>query len=169
MKNKMTLNKFFKKFNQLQRAGILFLIFLSLATVKPANVFAQTGLPAGSCGIEYIYDAAGNMVERQYICNNSSSSSMASIQTLKSQNKTSSVQAVTTLYPNPTTGKFSIKMVKPLQNTQVEIVNVQGSVIFKTMMNGTLLQFDLSGKPSGTYFIKIFDAERIISAQVIKQ
>lgn len=167
MKNKITLMKFFKNLTQTKRAGILFLILSALAIIKPANIFAQTGLPAGSCGIEYIYDAAGNMVERHYICNNSSG--IVSIQTLKSQNKTSSVKAVTSLYPNPTTGKFSIKMVKPLQNAQVEIVNVQGSVIFKSMMNGTLLQFDLSGKASGTYFIKIFDAERIISAQVIKQ
>jgi len=53
------------------------------------------------------------------------------------------------IFPNPSTGKFSIK--HSLQNyLGVEIYSLQGQLLLETESD----QFDLSDKPSGLYFVK---------------
>lgn len=168
MRTKLRFINFFLQTIGKKRYSVFLLILLAIIMIKPANGFSQSGIPPGSCGIEYIYDAAGNMIERHYICNNSGSG-IASLQMMKAANQTSTFQAVSALYPNPTTGKFTVQMVKSLQSARVEITNAQGSVISTVIMSGDLLSFDLSGKASGIYFIRIYDKETVLSAQVIKQ
>ncbi len=158
---------------KIRALGVVMLFFLLGLSVQG---FGQAGIPSGGCGIEYTYDAAGNMVLRQYICNNSARavSPATSVSEAGKDNKNpetaekmTSFQKVDILYPNPTTGKFSIKMVIPLQNTRVEIVNAQGAAILRRNMSGSILEFNLAGNPAGVYFIKIYDKSETFSAQVI--
>lgn len=176
MKNIMILGKFFKKFTQLKRAGILFLILLALTTVKPASVFAQTGLPGGSCGIEYIYDAAGNMVERHYICNNviprkaSPTTVEINQEALNLEKKSNiNIEMVDVLYPNPTTGQFRIKMTKELKNSQVYVLDVNNKVVLHKSFNGFQVELNLSGKPSGVYIVNIIDEGETLTFKLVKK
>lgn len=158
----------------------IFLLKIALLTfllVVAGEIFGQSGIPNGSCGIAYTYDAAGNMVKREYLCNNSgrimssmaTNMDMATQKVPKGAGDAQTFHVVTTLYPNPTTGRFVVHMAKSLDKASVELVNVQGSVVSKFIMSGTLLHFDLSEKPSGLYFIKIYDKGMVLTAKVSKQ
>lgn len=151
------------------KARVFIKVALSFLTmIFSMQSFGQTGVPSGSCGIEYKYDAAGNMIERHYVCNNSANALYAP-DVFKAGVVQRVYQTVSTIYPNPTTGKFQIRMANPLQNVKVEIINSQGATILRKNMSGSLLDFNLSGSPSGVYFIKIYDTTEILSMQVIKQ
>lgn len=143
-------------------------MLLAFFTVLTTQNFAQSGIPAGTCGIECIYDAAGNMIERQYVCNNTANPLFAA-ESFKTGTQERSYQAINTIYPNPTTGKFRIKLIKPVQNAKVEIVDAKGVVIARGIVNGISLEFDLSNKPAGIYFVKIYEQGTILSVQVVKQ
>lgn len=87
------------------------------------QINAQSGIPYGSCGIEYIYDASGNMIKRQYVCNNTilriaSPSAKASTleKMISEKEQKTTIERVDVLFPNPTTGQFRIKMTKELKN-----------------------------------------------------
>lgn len=57
------------------------------------------------------------------------------------------------VYPNPSNGRFFIKGITPLlATTQIEAFNLNGQLIASTTRANSI---DLSGQPSGTYFIRI--------------
>ena len=128
---------------------------------------AQSGIPSGSCGIQYTYDAAGNMIDRQYVCNNSGVAVKENNVTLQKAMTTS--QAVDVVYPNPTTGRFTLRMVKSLKNAQIIIMDMQGRMIHQRNANGNMLQFDLSREAAGMYILRIQDEGETFTAKVLKQ
>ncbi len=137
-------------------------IVLIVAAVLSASKMSGQSLPAGTCGVVYMYDAAGNRTQRQYMCNNSSMVEDAA--TLEGQG----IQVVNTLYPNPTTGIFSVKLSKPLNKTLVTISDISGSIIAKKTETGIHLTYDLSNYPSGEYIITIHQKPKKITMKVIK-
>lgn len=128
---------------------------------------AQSGIPSGSCGIQYTYDAAGNMIDRQYVCNNSVVAAKKT--NLSIQKAVITPQAVDVLYPNPTTGRFTLRMIKPLKNARIIIMDMQGRMIHQRNANGNMLQFDLSREAAGMYILRIQDEGETFTAKVIKQ
>ena len=78
-------------------------------------------------------------------------------------------QYIDALYPNPTTGKFSITFSKELKNAKVFITDINGKVISSFKANGYKINFDLSAVASGVYFVRIDDAGNVISKKVVKQ
>ena len=143
------------------------LLLLFIATFLLSEVSAQSGLPYGSCGIQYTYDAAGNMIDRQYVCNNSG---VAAKETnLSVQKAITTTQAVDVVYPNPTTGRFTLRMMKPLKNARIIIMDMQGRMIHQRNATGNMLQFDLSREAAGMYILRIQDEGEIFTAKVIKQ
>ncbi len=67
-----------------------------------------------------------------------------------------------TIYPNPTTGKITIKA-EDMQN--VEIIDLQGKQIYTGKEN----QIDLSNQPKGIYIIKVITDKQTITRKLIKQ
>ena len=143
----------------------LFLLFSSSA------IYAQS-IPSGSCGILYTYDAAGNRIKQEYYCNNTTSAvSPKNEQVQKAQSTTNSFLKVDALYPNPTTGKFTITFAQPLNNASVIITDAGGSVVIqKTNYIGSNIEMDLSGAAPGVYFIRIQQQDgKYITQKVIKR
>lgn len=127
--------------------------------------FAQQ-LPLNSCGIVHTYDASGNRLKRVYFCNNGGPYPTRAIQTVSI---TEEVQLVDALYPNPTTGKFSVTFSKPLKNAEVFINGADGKAVQHFEASGNKVDFNLSAESAGTYFIKINDEGNIIVKKVVKQ
>lgn len=164
----------------MKKRAILPVLFVLLSIFG----YAQQ-LPVGSCGIVHIYDASGNRIKRIYFCNNGSDPYPARMQldktrkaaSLKDENLVAAekpsqnveIQKINALYPNPTTGKFSITFSKKLQHARILLTDIHGKVILKFTGSGYKIDFDLSPVPSGTYFIKILDSGNTISKKVIKQ
>jgi hypothetical protein len=135
---------------------------------------AQT-IPYGQCGLQYTYDAAGNVLSRDYICNNTPPGGRVGIiattdgTTEKEQDQKSFVQQVEALYPNPTTGRFNVTFLQALDNAVIRILDINGRTYKHFKASGTQIQCDISGLPAGVYSIEIIDKSTVISKKVIKQ
>jgi len=123
-------------------------------------------LPAGSCGIVYTYDAAGNRTQRQYVCNNGVMA-IKEILVGNQQILADEIQATEVLYPNPTTGIFNVKLTQSLNNAIVTISDVSGRLVMRKKENGNILNYDLSGQASGEYIIAIKQDGKLIKLKVI--
>ena len=149
---------------------IICLIVLVLA----GSVAMAQNIPAGSCGLLYKYDAAGNCISREYFCNNTDTlipmrkdvSITAAPQATEAETSFAKVDA---LYPNPTTGKFTIRFANALQHTQINITDVNGRTIQQLTGNGFTMEFDLSNRPAGVYYVVIRNGKESIVQKVIKQ
>ena len=63
-----------------------------------------------------------------------------------------------TIYPNPTSGKFSIKLADSKMKVFVEIVNVVGEIIYSTnVIDADNLSLDLNLQ-DGVYFVKVVES-----------
>lgn len=80
---------------------------------------------------------------------------------LKSVDVTQAVQENPTLegvtmYPNPTSGAFEVKVTKA-GNMTVEVFNILGALVQTSQFNGTTTQLDLTGQAAGVYTVRVGD------------
>lgn len=149
----------------------LFLLLIALMT------FAQQ-IPVGNCGIVNIYDAAGNRTRRTYFCNNGSDpypqrpagqNATVAADTLANQAETMEFQEVDALFPNPTTGRFSVTFSKALDNARIQVLDAEGRVIRQIKVKGNKADFDLSANAGGVYYVRIELGGKVITKKVVKQ
>jgi hypothetical protein len=75
------------------------------------------------------------------------------------------------IYPNPTTGIFTIEWLHPgnLTDVSVEIFNMQGNVTYRfNAFEASPLIIDLSAQPRGIYFVRVVMDEKIEVVKLIK-
>ena len=75
------------------------------------------------------------------------------------------------LYPNPTTGQFTIEQTSGdvQNNVRVEIYGMQGSKVMTGQMNAEKKHdFSISGFPVGLYFVKVIAGEDVGTIKLIK-
>lgn len=144
------------------------ILLLSVIALLSAFDGMAQQLPLGTCGIVCTYDAAGNRLKRVYFCNNGIDPYPTKTQKVP-PHETTEYQMVDALYPNPTTGKFSVTFSKPLQNANVGIFDNNGKVLARFKGNGNLIQFDLSLYAAGVYYIRVEENGKTISKKVVKQ
>ncbi|HKC69201.1 MAG TPA: T9SS type A sorting domain-containing protein [Bacteroidia bacterium] len=76
------------------------------------------------------------------------------------QNITTSVQALQnknhTIYPNPTTGVFTIATNNLMENSFVQICDMQGRVLKEEAITETMQQINCNDFIAGIYFVKVF-------------
>jgi hypothetical protein len=140
---------------------IVSIVFIALSS------FARQ-LPLNTCGIVNVYDAAGNRTKRVYFCNNGTDP-YPSKKANQQKGITEEFQYVDALYPNPTSGKFSITFGKALNNADVFLIDINGKVIRQFKATGNKVDFDLSSASAGVYFVRIEDEGNTISKKVVKQ
>lgn len=145
------------------------IIVSSIALFFGLAAFAQQ-LPWGVCGIVNVYDAAGNRIKRVYFCNNGEPYPQ------KNRAEITEFQPVEALYPNPTTGQFTITFSKPLQNAVITVTGVNGKPIQQFKASGSKADFDLSQLAAGVYFVRIVqwtphgeERRKVITKKIIKQ
>ena len=75
-----------------------------------------------------------------------------------------------TVYPNPSNGKFTVK-IEGLQqaNCKLEICNLLGQEIHNAFFTGqtTTVDIDLSNFPKGLYFVKVYDGTNNYTQKII--
>lgn len=141
-------------------------LFVGLVLAMVGFHAKAQSLPANTCGIVYTYDAAGNRTQRKYVCNNSPATT-AYTSTKSLDLKT--VQQVDRLFPNPTTGHFTVTFSKPLDNGQVTLMDMGGRVLQQSVKSGSQVEFDISRQPAGIYLLRIQDGINAITQKVVKQ
>ena len=73
------------------------------------------------------------------------------------------------LYPNPTTGRFSVSFSKALDRATIHILDEAGKIIVRVNAKGYKVVDDLSSKAVGIYFVRIEENGKIITKKVIKK
>jgi len=153
------------------------LILFVIAVASISTMYAQ-GLQPGECGVRFTYDAAGNLVLREFICNNSgvvmyrganNKKDTTVAVTSGSIATTDDLIAVSSIMPNPTSGRFTIVLSQPLNNYNVLLLDVNGKVLEKRRESGNTLSFDIDSKPAGIYFVRIEGNGRVFTFKVLKQ
>jgi hypothetical protein len=75
-----------------------------------------------------------------------------------------------TLYPNPTTGRFTIQLATPLIKQTISVMDVNGNLIKQLVGNGSKVDIDISGAAAGVYFVRIQQPDgSIIKHKLVKQ
>ena len=110
---------------------------------------AQLNNPQGiwvdNSGYVYIADAGNNVVRK------------IKPKGLKSNGSPMAAKEIS-LYPNPTTGSFTLATDEDLNNTPVTVFNVLGAKVFNASMSGNNNVIDLSAQPAGIYTV-VFQTE----------
>ncbi len=70
-----------------------------------------------------------------------------------------------TVYPNPSTGLFELRMDEGLVCESAKIFNVAGQLIWEEKTSSSLLNFDLSGQIAGCYYLRVQSGDEV---QVLK-
>ena len=60
-----------------------------------------------------------------------------------------------TIYPNPNSGVFVLKLNDVYTSVQVIITNITGKVVYSSLLESNETQIDLSNHPAGIYFLNI--------------
>ena len=158
---------------------IILSVFILLFTSK---IFAQQ-IPVGMCGIVYIYDANGARVKRTYFCNNGTdpyptarvaetllvAASNENVENIKEKETSAMFEKIDAIFPNPTTGHFSIAFSFKLINAKITISDAQGKLVYQTIGNGNKMLFDISHFASGIFYISINENGKVITQTIIKQ
>ena len=77
--------------------------------------------------------------------------------------------ATTSLYPNPNSGLFSIKVDQELIGSSYQILDNLGRLIDKGIIRELSQDFDLSDKPKGVYRIQVYNEKAIKTSNVVIQ
>lgn len=77
-----------------------------------------------------------------------------------------------TLFPNPTSGVFEIKMETQFQDVDVELYDSNGRIVFKNKFNSSSTNskaIDISSLSNGVYFLKVKNDEFTQTEKIVKQ
>jgi hypothetical protein len=146
--------------------------FITLLTIFIAITGFAQQIPLGSCGIINHYDATGNRIKRFYYCYTGGpymGGRVAKKEDLEKADEITEFQYVNALYPNPTTGKFSVTFSKALQNAAVSVTDLQGKKILQFKASGNKVDFDLSSVAAGVYFVRVEENGKVVNKKVVKQ
>jgi hypothetical protein len=74
------------------------------------------------------------------------------------------------VYPNPSSGKYSLEVNSDETNAKVEIFSMHGDKVSTfTIDNGTIHPFSLSDHPAGIYYLRLISATKVETAVVVKR
>lgn len=77
------------------------------------------------------------------------------------------IQEELSIYPNPTNGILTIESINS-RLYSIEITSLNGQLIYKTVMDGTTHQIELSSFQTGTYFITFRSKNFVTTRKIIK-
>ncbi len=73
------------------------------------------------------------------------------------------------IFPNPTSGKFSVEGLDNSQATSLEVRDAMGQMIQRSVIPDQRPMIDISSRPSGIYLITIRTTDEMITRKLIKQ
>lgn len=77
------------------------------------------------------------------------------------------------IFPNPSKGRFTVSFSAPQKNTEIQVLNAEGSAVFSRVLNqfpGTFRdEIDLGKAPKGNYVLVVRQGELVHTANIVKQ
>lgn len=73
------------------------------------------------------------------------------------------------IYPNPSNGKFTIRLVPNNRIDRLVVLNILGKVLLENEFSGNKVEYqiDLSSQSAGVYFFKIYSGNKVTTQKVI--
>ncbi len=73
------------------------------------------------------------------------------------------------IFPNPSNGSFQVSTgdVEFSSNSNAQIFNASGKLVFNSSMYNSTTEMNLSNQPAGIYFVKVYNGSTIQSGKVI--
>ena len=72
-----------------------------------------------------------------------------------------------TVYPNPNGGQFTVMMDKTTDTKLIAVVDMNGKVISKSIVDGDIAKFDISHVPAGVYNVVITGSGNVVTRRVV--
>jgi uncharacterized repeat protein (TIGR03803 family) len=71
------------------------------------------------------------------------------------------------LFPNPTSGRFTVKLTGGQSDVPVEVYDVLGNKVYQSVLNNTQNTINLNNQPAGIYFVYLNTADGIVTGKVV--
>ena len=71
------------------------------------------------------------------------------------------------IFPNPTSGNFTITQLEEFVGGNLEITNLMGQVVFSQTINASILTIHLANQPKGIYLVKISSEKENVVQKVV--
>lgn len=150
----------------MKKATILITIMLAMLAVAPC--FAQQ---MGT--VQFTYDANGNRITREIMFQkmeeNRKSADDENTSVSSANDIIDSMEVL--LFPNPTSGRFSVSVKRSELNVPLRIVlsTSTGVILSDKTINNDLETFDLSGQASGIYYLRLTTHDESHVWKVVKK
>lgn len=124
-----------------------------------SDILTGTELPAGNTTLKWIItDESGNKDSCSFEI------------TVNAYTGVSPVDGINvSVYPNPFKERVTVEFFTTKHSTRIDVMNVIGSQIYSAEIKESKNPVDLSMYPSGFYYLKISDNDRIFVIKLIKQ
>ena len=76
---------------------------------------------------------------------------------------------ILSVFPNPSSGMFTLRMEEGIQCEQAEVLNLAGQVIWQEQTATSLLSIDLSEQPQGLYFLRVRHGDTVEVLRLLRQ
>ncbi len=145
--------------------------YISLGSVSGS----QTSLSDASYGTyqfvaNWRVDAAGfNCTPTARLGNNSTQSAIVKSKSNISNNRTTGISTnsnIFTIYPNPSTGIYTVSM--PSENAVIDVFDVSGQKVLTLEANGKNTQLNLTNLNEGIYFMEIKTSTGVLRKKITK-
>ena len=79
--------------------------------------------------------------------------------------------ATLSIYPNPSNGKYFVNIsdAKDVSKLTIEVTNLLGESIYKSLILNPKSELDLSNQANGVYFVRIIGGEQSLNKKIVKQ
>lgn len=74
-----------------------------------------------------------------------------------------------TVYPNPSTGQFSILFNKQISDAKISVTNIVGQEIFQSAITNLKMEIDITQQPKGIYFVQVVNEKTVLTRKLIKE
>jgi Secretion system C-terminal sorting domain len=139
------------------------LLFINLLCIYAIQMNAQT-----ECYIKYTYDDSGNRIKREFIC--------AARDTLPPYNpiglrKPKPMQSdifEASVYPNPSTGFYTVALNQISQEAYLQIINYAGQQVLAKKILSLKTEIDITNLANGMYTFVIKTSLGAVNKRVVK-